>query len=332
MEILIAEAAHRRVQAELERIAPHATSVILRDDGSLLREGRGVSAEEARLEIAWASRDLFDDLEHSRVRDFMVTVLKSDTLRWFQSGGAGVDHPVFGMISRKGVRLTNSDAGSVAIAEFVLAAVIDHYQPNPQRREAQADRCWKRFEFREIAGTTWLVIGLGNIGREVALRAGAFGAHVIGVRREPSGDEPVAEMIRPRDVKTTLPRADVVVLCTSLNPSSTGLVDSGFLSAMKPRSVLVNIARGGLVDEQALLESLDAGIPEYAVLDVFNTEPLPTDDPLWNHRRVRLTSHCAAEGSGSGARGDHGFLANLERYVAGKPLAFELDPASFDSA
>ena len=332
MEILIAETTYRRVQAEIERIAPHATPVVLQDDGSLIRDGCAVSVEEVQLEIAWASRDLYLDLEHSRVRDFMVAALKSDTLRWFQSGGAGVDHPVFGMISRKGVRLTNSDSGSVAIAEFVLAAVIDHYQPNQERREAQAKRSWKRFAFREISGTTWLVIGLGNIGREVAVRAAAFGARVIGVRREPQGDEPVAEMIRPEEVNSALPRADVVALCTSLNASSEGLVDAAFLSAMKPRSVLINIARGSLIDEPALLEGLDRGIPEYAILDVFETEPLPAENTLWDHPRVRLTSHCAAEGSGSSARGDRGFLDNLARYVAGESLSFELDPASFDAA
>ncbi len=327
MQILLPERTHRRVAAEIERIAPNAKLILMRDDGGFSCDGRAIEAGQAEIEIAWASRDLYILEEQSAIREFMIAILKSQSVRWMHSGGAGFDHPIFATISDKGVRLTNSDSGAIAMAEYVLGGVLDVYQRSELRRTLQADRSWKPSPFREICQTTWLVIGLGNIGREVSLRAQAFGAHVVGVRRKPVGDEPVAEMITPDALPKALGRADVVVLCAALNDSTRQMVDVDFLGAMKADSILVNVARGGMVDETALLASLERGIPEHALLDVFETEPLPAESPFWQHPRVRLTSHCAAGGSGSSHRSDLGFLANLGHYLAGEPLAMEVAPA-----
>lgn len=327
MEILMYEGSHARVQGDLARIAPHACAVRVARDGSLQREGEVISPEQAHLEVAWASPELYVLGEQGPVRSFMIALLKSKTVRWLQSGAAGFDHPVFGTLSRKGIRITNSDASSIAIAEFVMASVLDLYQGGDARREAQREGRWEHLEFREVYGSRWLVVGLGGIGREVALRARAFGAHVVGVRRHPRGDEPV-EVVVPDRIAEPAAAADVMVLCAPLTSETRGMVDGGLLDAMKPGSLLVNVARGALVDEAALARALDRGAPGWAVLDVFETEPLPPASPLWSHPRIRVSAHCAAAGSGITARSDALFLRNLERYLAGEPLAMEVDPSS----
>ena len=327
MQILLPERTYRRVASELAAIAPKASFVLLHDDGVFTCDGDVIDPMEAPIEIAWSSRDLYILEEQAAIRAFMVAVLKSQSVRWLHSGGAGLDHPVFGMISKKGVRLTNSDSGAIAMAEYVLGCVLDVYQPNATRHQLQNDRQWKASPFREVAGTTWLIVGLGAIGREVAVRATAFGASVIGMRRNPRGDEPVAEMIAPDQLIATLPRADVVVLCATLNDSTRLLVNAEFLLALKSQAVLVNVARGGMLDELALLASLESGRPAVAILDVFETEPLPEDSGLWRHPSVRMTAHCSASGSGTSHRSDAGFLSNLERYVAGEALNMEVGPS-----
>ncbi len=189
---------------------------------------------------------------------------------------------------------------------------------------------WRPHQFREIYGTTWIVVGTGAIGSEVARRASAFGARVIGVRRNPTGDEPVDEMVAPPALVGALPRADVVVLSAPSTSETVGLVDSRFLDAMAPDSVLVNIARGALVDEEALLAALDRGRPAAAILDAFVTEPLPADHPFWDHPGIVLTPHTSAGGLARHDRGAELFLENLGRFRRGEPLLHEVLPTHAD--
>jgi phosphoglycerate dehydrogenase-like enzyme len=265
-------------------------------------------------DAAWLSGDLFthrDDL----VR-FFGACASSDTLRWLQTSNAGVDHPVFKSLVDRGVTLTTSHVTGPPIAEYVLRAVLDHFQRAADWRATVERRQWEIHEFREVLGTTWLVIGLGAIGTAVAVRARAFGATVLGVRRTPRGDEPVDELVGLDAVG----RADVVVLAAPATAATRGMVDAAFLASMKPGSVLVNVARGSLVDEDALVAALDAGVPEVALLDVTATEPLPDDSPLWSHPKVVLTPHSSALGHGRHARAADVFVENLARYAAGEPL------------
>jgi phosphoglycerate dehydrogenase-like enzyme len=321
MQVLIYERTYRRLQAALDAIAG-AEFVCVRDDGAFLLGGEQPLAEP-RFEAAWFTNDLF---RLGPVREFMIACLKSSTLKWMQSSAAGFDHPVFGKLAEKGVQLSTSHAAAIAIAEFVLSSVLDCFQPNPQRRAHQAARRWQRERFRELHGTSWLIVGIGHIGGEVALRARAFGAHVIGVRRNPSGQEPAERVITPAHMLDAVPAADVVVLAAPHNAESTHIVDRRFLAAMKPGSVLVNVGRGSLVDEAALLAALDRGIPEHAVLDVFETEPLPEASPLWTHPRVRLSPHDSADSDGINTRNDTLFLENLPRVIAGERPLHLVDP------
>jgi phosphoglycerate dehydrogenase-like enzyme len=262
------------------------------------------------------------------VRDFMVFCLKSATLRFLQSSAAGFEHPVFSLLVDKGIVLANSNASAISIAEFALARVLDELQPNVQRSALQAEKRWERTPFREIAGQTWLVVGLGNIGGEVVKRARAFGAYVIGARRTVRGDDGCDRVIAIDALDEVLPSCDVVVLAAPSNPQSRHVIDAPRLARMKPTSVLVNIARGALIDEPALIASLERGVPGCAILDVFDTEPLPNESPLWQHPRVRVTAHNAANSDGFIARNDALFLRNLARFAAGEVPELLVDAAT----
>jgi phosphoglycerate dehydrogenase-like enzyme len=322
MRVLLTATAHERFG---HRLPADVEPVAMANDGTL---AGGVTWEDAAVEVAWPTADLFGP--EAPLRPFFAFLLQSDTLRWIQSPAAGVDAPVFAQLVRKGIRLTTSHVTDVPISEYVLRAVLDHYQRPQEWAASAAERAWRRHEFREVHGTTWLVVGLGAIGSAVAVRARAFGARVVGVRRRPSGDEPVDRMITPADVLDHVGEADVVVLAAPATAETAHLVDARFLAAMKPGSLLVNIARGALVDEAALLDALRAGTTlEAAVLDVTATEPLPADSPLWDEPRITITPHDAAGGTGRFERAADLFLENLRRYRTGgaEPLLHEVTAA-----
>ena len=165
-----------------------------------------------------------------------------------------------------------------------------------------------------------MIIGLGGIGTEVARRARAFGARVIASRRSPSADAPTDLTVTPDRVLDTVGQADVIVLAAPATAATADLVDAGFLARVKPGCLLVNVARGSLVDEDALLAALDDGRVGVAVLDVFRTEPLPAGHPFWTHPSVRITPHNAAGGRGRLGRQAELFAANLDRFLSGAPL------------
>jgi phosphoglycerate dehydrogenase-like enzyme len=320
MRVLLTAKAHQRFG---DRLPADVEPMVMAADGTL---PGGTPWEEADVEVAWPTADLFEP--EAPLRPFFAFLLQSTTLRWIQSPAAGVDAPVFAELVKRGIRLTTSHVTDIPISEYVLRSVLDHYQRPGEWAASSAERAWRRHDFREVHGTTWLVVGLGSIGGATAVRARAFGATVIGVRRSPTGDEPVDRMVTPAEVPGVLGEADVVVLAAPSTPDTRHLVDDAFLAAMKPGSLLVNIARGALVDEEALVRALDAGTTiEAAVLDVTATEPLPPDSKLWDHPRITITPHDAAGGTGRFARAADLFLDNLERYRAGEPLRHEVTAA-----
>ena len=317
MRVLLTSVAHERWWARLER--PGVEPLILGPGGGLtLASGAAVDRDGADPETAWGTSDLFD--EGAPLRPFFGLLRRSSTLRWFQSPAAGYDGAVFAELARRGVRVSNAHVNGIPIAEYVLRAVLDHFQDAGLWRAGRERREWRLHDFREVYGTTWLVVGLGSIGGAVAARARAFGARVIGCRRQPSPADPVDEAVTPDRLRSVVGSADVVVLAAPATAATVGLVDAGFLAAMKPGSLLVNVARGSLVDEDALLAGLERGVPEAAVLDVFAVEPLPADHPFWDHPAVTITPHNAAGGTGRHARQADLFAENLDRYLGGRPL------------
>ncbi len=254
-------------------------------------------------------------------------LLSLESLRWFQSPAAGY-LTLYDRLFEHGVRVTGAHVNAIPIAEYVIQAVLARFQRADEWAAAREAREWRPHEFREVFGTTWLVIGVGSIGSAVAERARALGARVLGHRRHPTGREPVHEMLPRESLLDELARCDVVVLAAPATAETAGFVDERFLAAMAPGSVLINVARGALVDEAALLAALDGGRPEAAILDVFATEPLPDDSPFWDHPGVVLTPHSSAGGLARHGRVVDLFVENLARYRNGQPLLHEVRPAA----
>jgi phosphoglycerate dehydrogenase-like enzyme len=277
----------------------------------------GFSGERDLKTIAYAG----PDVALTGISHFLASLIKEQRLEWLQTCAAGLEHPTYSALARGGVRVTNNHATSSAIAEYVLWTVLDHFQRGPERRSAAGASEWRRLFYREVRDTHWLVIGLGAVGRDVAVRARAFGARVTAVRQQAMPDPDVDEVIGYAELLDRVADADVIVVSTSLAESTHNLVDGEFLACLSPgKTVLVNVARGEIVDEDALALSLPRGQPDLACLDVFKSEPLPVDSWLWNNPRVAVTAHAAALGSGVVARTDALFLRNLQRFTAGDTL------------
>ena len=324
MLILCTTVAHGSFGDELAR--PGIEWLLMEADGTLVDEaGTVVPWPEARPEVAWGTSDLFRP--GAPVGAFFRFLVDCPSLRWFQSPAAGYDAEPFQVLASRGVRVCNAHVNSLPIAEFVLRAVLDEFQVAGLWRHQQAGFEWRIHDWREVSGTTWLIVGLGHIGSAVAVRASALGATVIGCRRSPGPSDPADRTVTPDRLGEVVGEADVVVLSAPANASTAQLVDAGFLAAMREGSILVNVGRGSLIDEEALVAALDRGIPAAAVLDVFATEPLPPDHPFWTHPSVRVTPHNAAGGFGRLRRQADLFDVNLDRYLAGEPLEDDVTDA-----
>jgi phosphoglycerate dehydrogenase-like enzyme len=286
---------------------------------------RGVKRQSAEVDVdyMWLSSHLNADNFRDQAFDI---VLKCKSVGILQTFNAGLDHPFYKKISDKGTRVCNSSAQGVAIAEYTLGQVLSVLQPIEQQRAMQAAKKWQITPFRELSQTNWLIIGFGPIGREIATRVKAFGATTSVIRRAADAS-PLADKIGTMaDLGTMLPDADVVVLACALNDATRGFAGEAFFSKLKPGTILVNIARGALIDDMAMLAALDRDRLATAILDVFHQEPLPTDNPLWTHPKVRLTSHTSFSGSGARGRSDALFLDNITRFANGRPLVNEVNP------
>ena len=325
MKLLLFETAYDRVRERIAESEPQLTVCLMTKEGDLVVGGQKQDPASFQPEIAWLSMDL---MYHGRIREFIDVVSNAPGLKWVQTANAGLDAPIYRQIAATGTRLSNSDAQALSIAEYVLGHVLHCFQGIEQRLDAQRQSKWRYMPFREVAGSTWLVIGFGNIGQKIAERAKPFGALIVGVRH--SGmDHPLADkIIRQDDILSVLPDADVVVLACPITDETHNMANAEFFGAMKEKSLLVNIGRGDLVDDDALLAALDQGVPGNAVLDAFSTEPLPKDHGFWSHEKIILTAHTSNAGSGLLDRGDALFSENLKNYLTGQPLKNEVDMAA----
>ena len=254
-------------------------------------------------------------------------------LKWVQSGGAGVERFLTADFIASPIVLTNARGiYAVPIADHIMAFVL-HFSRvfnmllRKQIGHAWAD--WGECEPDELVGKTLGIVGLGGIGTELAKRAKAFDMRVIATRRRPELPSGHAEEARGADELPWLLReSDYVALCAALTPGTRHLIGEEQLKLMKPTAHLINIGRGGLIDEQALIAALRERQIAGAGLDVFEMEPLPADSPLWDMPNVLITPHTAGSSPRSHARLMDLFCENLRRHVAGKPLLNVVDKAA----
>lgn len=224
-------------------------------------------------------------------------------LRYLQSFSAGLNQYDLAAFRDHGVLLASaSGVNRNAVSEHAFGLLLTLTRQLDIARDNQRRHLWRAVspprEAREeeIAGKTMLVIGLGTIGDRVARLAKAFEMRVIGVRRDPAhGKGHADEVFGFRELPAVMPRADVVVLCCPLTEETRGLLSRPLIAALKPSALVVNVARGACVDQQALTEALAAGRIAGAALDVTDPEPLPVESPLWNMANVVITPHTAGE-------------------------------------
>ena len=205
------------------------------------------------------------------------------------------------------------------MAEFALAGVLRLYKQGDFFRRNQQSGVWeKNRDLRELFGRTVTILGCGSVGTECARRFAAFGCRVLGVDLFPRTDAPY-QQIRPlKELDRLLPETDILVLTLPLTPETRRLMDRARLARLKPGAILVNISRGGVTEEAALAAVLAEGRLSGAVLDVFETEPLPAESPLWAMENVVLTPHNSFVGEGNAARLDRLILDALRELAGGQ--------------
>jgi len=248
-------------------------------------------------------------------------------VRWVSVGGSGIDH----LVPWDKTRVTVTNAAGVAadmMAEYVLGTYLSFTLDLARFRGLQAERRWiSDGAVRPAMGGTVLVLGLGKTGQAVARRMRAMGLTVLGVRARPQETPNCDEVHGMEALPGLWPRADLVVACVPLLESTRGLIDGAAFAAMKPGAVLVDVSRGGVTDEAALIAALGSGAIRGAALDVFATEPLPEESPLWGMENTIITPHCSSVDAGWSARSVHMFAENLGRYRRGEVLSNIVDPA-----
>lgn len=306
------------IAAHAQRLGIALELVVLPADA----EGRLSDADCARLDLAFFSNDIFPTYS----RQFFSTLRKAPGLQWLHVFNAGVDHPIYTEMLERGVRLTTS-AGSTAkpIAQTAITGLLMLARNFPRWLSAQQERRWDPMrppDFpRDLVGQTVLVLGLGSIGSEIARLARALGLRVIGIRRSPQqpGD-PVDELHTVDKLPQLLPLCDWLIVTCPLTTETRGLIDAGMLARLPQGAHIINIARGEIIDETALVAALRNGRLGGAYLDVFTTEPLPAESPLWDLPNVLVTPHNSAAATGNDERVYRMFLDNLECWHRGKPL------------
>jgi len=254
-------------------------------------------------------------------------------LRWIQATSAGVGQLArrVGLTERRDIVVTTaSGVHARPLAEFAVLAMLVFGKDVLRYQAEQRAHVWRRHAGEEIAGKVVAVVGAGRIGRETGRLLRALDAYVIGVvrtlRDRTAADVSADEIAAITDLDSILPRVDAVVLATPHTPETEALLDARRIALLPERAIVVNIARGDVLDEAALAEALAAGRLRGAALDVFTTEPPPDSSPFWDLPNVLVSPHSASTVADENDRIVEIFCENLHAYLAGRPLRNMLDP------
>jgi phosphoglycerate dehydrogenase-like enzyme len=314
---------------DLERIreaAPGARIVTLSVEGL---SGDPVDDIEVLLH-GWLSADAFDRL-----------LARAPRLVWVHSASAGVERALTPTSRSRGIVITNArGVFSRPIAEYVMMMILAVSRKLPGLLELQRERTWQPLEGTELRDVTVGIVGLGSIGRAVGALATAFGCRVVATRRRPEaesaargeeelsfGEAMLDRVGGPETLPALLAESDFVVLAAPLTPETENMIDADTLAAMKPGSWLINVARGRLVDERALLRALRDGPIGGAILDTFRDEPLQPGSPFYDLPNVIVTPHTSWSSARVLDRSVELFSDNLRRFARGEPLLNVVDPS-----
>jgi phosphoglycerate dehydrogenase-like enzyme len=281
------------------------------------------SAEETQREIEDADAIFEHGVSPEMIR-------RAKKLRWIQRGGVGVEGLMFPELVNSDIVLANARGTTgINIAEHVMALILAFSRTINILVKRQMDKVWEsraNLPVIEIAGETLGIIGLGSIGLQVAKRAHAFDMRLLAVDATQTEKPDYVESLWRLDrLHEMLEQADFVSICCPLTPETEGMMSTAEFRVMKPTAFLINIARGKIVDQPALIEALRAGKLAGAGLDVTNPEPLPEESPLWEMDNVIITPHHAGQSPKAPRRVFELFCENLKRFVAGEPLINVVD-------
>lgn len=254
-----------------------------------------------------------------------AAVLGAPSLRWVSVGGSGVDH----LGAWDPARLTVTNAAGVAaevMAEYAIGGLLHFSLGLDTFARLQRQHAWTSGSVASLRGQHLAILGLGKTGQAVARLAKALGMTVTGIRARPAPTPNVDRVAPMAELHAVLAEANCVAVCLPLSAATRGLLDATAFAALKPGAILVDISRGGIVQQAALVEALGSGRLRGAALDVFETEPLPAENPLWDLENAIVTPHCSSVYAGWERRAMEMFCDNLDRWQRGAPLENVVDP------
>lgn len=285
------------------------------------------AADCARIEVAFLTRDIRFSPLYKTFGDAMVA---AKNLKWVHFTSTAIDqHPFLPQLRERGVKLTTSaGTNGEPVAQTAIAGLLMLARRFPQWLDAQRRHAWEPMRGEsvpaDLRGQTVMVVGLGVIGMPIARFCQALGMHVIGIRRTPkSANEPLDEIHPPARFGELLPRCQWLVLACPHTKETHHMLNAAMIEKLPRGAGLINVARGGVVEEQAVIAALKSGQLGCAHLDVFEKEPLPADSPLWDMPNLILTPHNASASAGNDGRAFEMFLSNLEKWARGETLQNE---------